>query len=354
MRIEQWRLFKAAAKRQPTPEVPLGLIVDSPWMPGYLGIGHLDYYSEPDTWYQANLKVAHEFPEVIPFPSWWVEYGMAIEPSAFGTRLHFFPDQPPAQTAVLFHAEDVDRFTAINPLADGLMPLALHRYRTQKQRIFDAGFTIPVVAARGPLCTAGFVRGVNDFMMDLAENPDAAHRLLRFTTDAAIRWLEAQAEAIGLSVEGIFVLDDIVGFLSRPMYQEFAHPYLKQICDAVPKDWVKVYHNDAKIKAFMAELPDTGFDVLNFTHNLDIADVRRATGGRVCLMGNVNPLEIGVRGRPDEVKDAAAAVLRKMNGEGVILSLGGGVSPGMPAENIRAMIEAVQEFRPTPAATLST
>src|SRR5262245_50393386 len=162
MRIDQWQKFKAAAKRQPMAEAPLALIVDSPWMPGYLGIGHLDYYNDPEVWFQANLKLAREFPEVILFPSWWVEYGMGIEPSAFGTRLHFFPDQTPGQTAVLFRAEDIDRFSPINPLADGLMPLALHRYRTQKQRIFDAGFTIPVVTARGPLCTAGFVRGVND------------------------------------------------------------------------------------------------------------------------------------------------------------------------------------------------
>jgi uroporphyrinogen decarboxylase len=128
------------------------------------------------------------------------------------------------------------------------------------------------------------------------------------------------------------------------MYREFAHPYLKQICDAFPKDWVKVYHNDAKVKPFMADLPDTGFDVLNFTHNLDIADVRAATGGRMCLMGNVNPLDIGVRGTTAQVKEAALDVLRKMNGEGMILSLGGGVSPGMPSENIRAMIEAAGDF----------
>jgi uroporphyrinogen-III decarboxylase len=349
MRIDQWQKFKAAAKRQPMAEAPLALIVDSPWMPGYLGIGHLDYYNDPEVWFQANLKLAREFPEVILFPSWWVEYGMGIEPSAFGTRLHFFPDQTPGQTAVLFRAEDIDRFSPINPLADGLMPLALHRYRTQKQRIFDAGFTIPVVTARGPLCTAGFVRGVNDFMMDLADNPDAAHRLLRFSTEATIRWLGAQAEAIGPSVEGIFVLDDIAGFLSRRMYQEFAHPYFKQVCDAFPKEWVKVYHNDAKIKPFMADLPDTGFDVLNFTHNLDIADVRAATAGRICLMGNVNPLDIGARGTPEQVKEAAAAVLQKMNGEGMILSLGGGVSPGMPAGNVHALVAAVQEFSAAPA-----
>jgi uroporphyrinogen decarboxylase len=61
-------------------------------------------------------------------------------------------------------------------------------------------------------------------------------------------------------------------------------------------------------------------------------------------MGNVSPLEIGVRGTPQEVKTATLNLLQKAGREGVILSLGGGVSPGMPGANIRGMIEAVTEF----------
>ena len=61
-------------------------------------------------------------------------------------------------------------------------------------------------------------------------------------------------------------------------------------------------------------------------------------------MGNVNPLEIGVRGTPDEVFDATMEVLEKSEGEGIILSVGGGTSPGMPRENILAMQKALAEF----------
>jgi uroporphyrinogen decarboxylase len=347
VRPEQWKLFKAAARHEPVARVPLALIVDSPWMPGYVGMDHLTFYLDPEAWFQANLKVAREFPDVILFPSWWVEYGMAIEPSAFGTRLHFFDNQAPGQSAVLFRLEDIDRFSPINPLTDGFMPLALARYRMQKQRIFDEGFTIPVVTARGPLCTASFVRGVNDLMTDFVENPEGAHRLLKFCTEATIRWLEAQAEAIGPSVDGLFILDDIPGMLSRRMFVEFAQPYFRQIFDAFPKDWVKVYHNDAKVKPFVADLPELGFDVLNFTHNLDIAALRDATCGKICLMGNVAPLDLGVRGTPEQVKAAALEVLGRMNGQGMILSMGGGVSPGMPRENIQAMAEAAREFTPS-------
>jgi uroporphyrinogen decarboxylase len=60
-------------------------------------------------------------------------------------------------------------------------------------------------------------------------------------------------------------------------------------------------------------------------------------------MGNVNPLEIAVRGTPDEVRDETLEVLEGGGDRGMILSVGGGVSPGMPRENMVAMLEALKE-----------
>lgn len=336
MRPEQWAAFKKAAKRERDAGTPVAAIVDSPWIPGYLGIGHLEYYFDADIWLDANLRVMREFPEVIFLPSWWVEFGMAIEPSAFGDRVRFWPDRTPDQIASLRSASDVDRLAPVDARTDGLMPAALQRYRSCKGCIFDAGYTIPMVAARGPLCIASFLRGVSDFMMDIVDEPDAVHKLLDLTTRCVIDWLSAQAEAIGDSVEGILVLDDIVGFLSLNAYREFAHPYLKRICDAFPAGWVKVYHNDANVRPFLSELPAAGFDVLNWSHKISAKEAHEKTGGRMCLMGNVAPLEIGVRGTPEMVLEAASQVLDS-GASSLILSVGGGVSPGMPAENLRAL-----------------
>ena len=61
-------------------------------------------------------------------------------------------------------------------------------------------------------------------------------------------------------------------------------------------------------------------------------------------MGNVDPLGIGVRGKSDDVKSAARRVLEKAGDGRLILSLGGGVSPGMPRENVLALCDAVREF----------
>ena len=350
MRPEQWDIFKRAARREKLDKVPMALIIDSPWIPGYLGIKHLDFFLDPEVWFQAHLKIHREYPDVIFVPGWWMEYGMAAEPSVLGSKIKFWQDNTPSEYHTLHHIEDIDLFPEYEVEADAFMALSLHRMRMHRQRILDTGEILTMATARGPMCTAGFVRNTSDFMIDLVEKPEWAHKLLDLCTRMIIDWLKAQCKAMGPTVESIFLLDDIVGFVNEEHYKEFCHPYLKRICDAFPKDWVKLYHNDASIEACLEYLPDAGFHVLNWGKQTDYADVKARVGDRMCLMGNVNPLEVGVRGTPEEVRDATLDVLEKSGGEGIILSVGGGTSPGMPRQNILAMLAALNEFNGRPKA----
>ena len=344
MKPEQWQIFKKSARLEKMDKIPLALIIDSPWIPGYLGISHLDYYLDSELWFQSNKKIHEEFPDIIFLPSWWMEYGMAAEPSVLGAKIKFWENNTPSEVENLYNLDDIDKISNYDIKSDGFAALTLHRIKMQKQRVFDLGHTLPIVTARGPLCTAGFVRGTSNLMMDLVMTPDKVHQLLDLTTNLVINWLKAQAEVIGDFVEGIFVLDDIVGFVGEEDYKTFAHPYLKRICDAFPKDWIKIYHNDADVNNCLKHLPDTGFNVLNWGKQTDITKVKDIVGDRMCMLGNVNPLEIGVQGTTDDVYKATIEVLEKSEGEGIILSLGGGVSPGMPGENIRAMQHALNDF----------
>ena len=344
MRPEQWDTFKRAARLEKLDKIPMALIVDSPWIPGYLGIKHMDYYLDPELWFQSNLKIMREYPDVIMVPSWWMEYGMAAEPSVLGAKIKFWQDNTPSEYHTLYRLEDIDEFPEYEVEADAFAAMTLHRIGMHKQRILDEGYILPMITSRGPLCTAGFVRSTTNLMIELVENPEGCHKLIDLCTRVIIDWLKAQHKVMGDTVEGIFILDDIVGFINEDHYQEFAHPYLKRICDAFPKDWVKVYHNDAEVDACLDHLPDAGFNVLNWGKQKDIREVKQRVGKRMCLMGNVNPLEIAVRGTPAEVRAATLDVLEGSGGEGIILSVGGGVSPGMPRENVLAMLEALETF----------
>ena len=93
-----WERFKQAARLEEPDQIPVALIVDSPWLPGYAGMHTLDFFLNHERWYEVHRSLLDRFPDVVWIPGFWVEYGMAAEPSAFGCRIHFHPDRPPSMT----------------------------------------------------------------------------------------------------------------------------------------------------------------------------------------------------------------------------------------------------------------
>jgi uroporphyrinogen-III decarboxylase len=90
----------------------------------------------------------------------------------------------------------------------------------------------------------------------------------------------------------------------------------------------------------LERLADMGIDVLYFA--ADIAEVMKAIGSRVCLMGNLSPIELILRGHPIQIAEEARrciAIARGRNG-GYILAPSGAFIPGTPVENIRALFQA--------------
>lgn len=55
--IDLWDRFKRVLSGEVLESVPVGLIVDSPWIPGFLGVSTLDYLTVPEVWLEANLAV---------------------------------------------------------------------------------------------------------------------------------------------------------------------------------------------------------------------------------------------------------------------------------------------------------
>jgi len=345
VKLSIWEDFRKMVLSGPAgrpQKVPVALIVDSPWLPGFMGIPTLDYFLFPDRWLSANLFIEKRFPEVLFLPGYWIEYGMAAEPSAFGCRIKWWKNSPPSVIPAIRSLSELPGLEAPNPEEDGLMPLVLNLYPKMERSLLKEESHIKMVAARGPLAIGAHVRGVTELLLDLKLYPEETKRFLRITTQTTIRWLRAQVDHLS-EVEGILVLDDIVGFLSPADYMEFAHPCLKEIFSAFD-GMVKVYHNDSKIGHILEPLAETGLDVLNFGYADDMDEVWRRVGSKIRLMGNIPTREVLADGTAEEVKAYGAECIRKTKGgRGLILSAGGGAPPGVPAENIDALVEASRE-----------
>lgn len=324
---------------------PVALIVDSPWIPGYCGISTMDYFARFDIWWDANIKIREDFPEAIFVPDFWVEFGMAAEPSGFGCKVSFFEDTTPNVHHLVQSADDIGLLVSLpdpNPKTDGLMPFALNHYKQALVRAGETDEKIKIVAARGPLTTASHMMGLTEFLIAVKIYPKETHKLLKKTTALSKNWLSAQAEVLP-DAQGIMLLDDVAGLLSKEDYTEFAHPYLKEIFSSFSTE-LKIYHNDTDNPSCFEYLDELGMDIFNFTHMQDISEVRKRVGERICLMGNVPPLDVLAKGSPEEVYDSAKNCIQNHGSEhGIILSAGGGVSPGTPKENIKALISVIKK-----------
>ncbi len=338
-----WQQFKEAARLGEPDQVPVALIVDSPWLPDYAGIDTRDYFLLPDKWLEINLGLLERFPDAVWIPGFWLEYGMAAEPSAFGVIPRFYPDRPPSIEPIIDDLEFWADVKPADPEQAGLMPLILRLYEIMEERLQARGMVIKMVAARGPMTLASWLMGVTPLLMGVAANPGPVSRLLEMTTTTIIRWLQAQLDRLR-QPEGILLLDDIVGLVSPRHYETLILPHLRRIFDRF-EGLIRVYHNDTPCPRLLPGLVEANFDVFNFSHEMDIGEVKATMGHRVALMGNVPPLDMGVRGTPAEVVDRARACLDKAApGGGMILSFGGGVSPGTRPENIDALLRAAHEW----------
>ena len=307
---QPWQDFLTAARGGTPERVPVALIVDSPWMPGFARMHTLDFFLDTDAWLDTYLKVMARFPDVVFLPGFWVEYGMANEPSAFGAGMVWRADSPPSLRHLELPPAEWGRLKLPDPETDGLMPLVLRRLeRLEKGGGLPEPHRIHFVAARGPLAIAAHVLGTTPFLEATASEPEATAAALEIFTDTVIGFLKAQLARLRDPL-GILVLDDLPGMLSPRAFDRMALPYLQRIFDAFP-GLVRIYHNDTPCAHLLPRIGQLHCEVWNFSHETDIAAVR-AAAPRMALLGNVAPLGTLVRGTADQVYEEARACVDKV------------------------------------------
>jgi uroporphyrinogen decarboxylase len=339
----QWRLLLETLDGRVSTPPPAGFIIDSPWLPRWAGLTVLDYLAADELWLEANLKAHREFPELLFLPGFWAEYGMCTEPSAFGARCAFPPDEFPFARPMFGTLEETDGLKPPDPASDGLAPFVLSRLVRLRPRIEAAGQAIRFSVSRGPLNVASFLLGVEGFLTALVTDGPRVHRLLGTITDYLVRWHARQKAAVS-SIDGILILDDIIGFMGADHFREFGLPYFKALF--APPAAVKFLHNDAEVRPSAPFLGELGVNLFNPGFEVPLSELRALAGPEVTLLGAIPPRDVLALGSPDRVREAVRAQGAAEGGRSrIIMSCGGGMPPGVSTANIRAFIEAVGDLK---------
>jgi len=341
MTEHQWKQLLALLEGADLGKVPCAFIIDSPWLPNWAGISRLAYMASEELWLRSNLKAIEEFPECWFLPGFWSEFGMCSEPSAFGTRLVLGENDFPFPEKILPDLEGVSSLAVPNPRTDGLLPLILKRLVLNEERLAQAGHPVRFAVSRGPLNIASFIAGTTEFLTSLKTEPDKARQLLEKITAFVGDWLELQRQELP-TIDGILVLDDIVGFLGEEDFKEFALPHLTRLFKDSGVS-VRFLHNDAPCVVSAPYLEACGVNLFNFGAQNSLQEIRELAGPGLTLMGNVPSVEVMANGTPQQVRQGVRDVLACLHStRRVILSCAGGMPPEVSTENIRAFIDAAK------------
>jgi uroporphyrinogen-III decarboxylase len=343
MRNSSWNDLISLIEGKKLNYQPVGFIVDSPWIPGWYGISNIDYYSSDELWLKANLKMAATFPDAWFMPGFWSEYGMCTEPSAFGSRMIFLEKSLPHAEKILSGIEGADSLPQPNVKTDGLLPFMINRLKNNQEAIIKSDHQIRFAIARGPLNIASFLMGTTEFMMALALDAEGSHKLLKKITDFICDWLSWQKECFP-SIEGVLILDDIIGFVGDAEFDEFVLPYFKKIFSATGAK-ARFLHNDAEGLITAKNLKQMGVNMFNFSFNHSMGEIRELAGPEVILVGNIPPRDVLAGGTPEQVDVAVKKAFSEVKDyNNIIWSVGGGMAPEVQNINVTSFINAVKNY----------
>jgi len=203
---------------------------------------------------------------------------------------------------------------------------------------------------RGSFVKSWRLAGMENLMFKMYDDPGFVHEIAKMVLDYNLAQLELAAAA-GAHV--LIVEDDIADksstLISPALFREFVNPYNRKLVEAAHAKGMKVMrHSDGNLWPILDILLETGYDGLNPLEpqaGMDLKKVKDYCGDRLCLVGNIDCVDLLPSGTQAQVEEAVRSAIRDAAaGGGLIVCDSNSLHPGVNPENCIAMFEAVKKY----------
>ena len=325
------RLRTALFCRQPD-RVPLAeLWIDAPVKEAILGRHIGNSFVDPDYDVEADIDfmygAGYDYVHVEPRYSFPMKPGLEVPENA-GTVLNWadFGDyQWPTIADVDFHW--LDRAVKYLPSGMGII--------TGTSGIFEAAWRIT---------------GFTTFCLLMHDQPDLVAAIMQRVGALLLQIFERGAAYP--RVGALWISDDIA-YASGPMlppafYRQHLFPWYRHMADICrQRDLPFLYHSDGLLWKVLPDLIAAGFNAIQPIEPkvMDIVELKRQVGDRLCLIGNIDLGYTLTRGTPAEVEAEVRERIRTVGpGGGYCVGSSNTVTYYVPPQNYIAMIEATRRY----------
>ncbi len=207
----------------------------------------------------------------------------------------------------------------------------------------------------GLLDKGGDLRGMEQFMMDLALEPDYCRAMMEIMAEIYVEVYTSALKEVGPYVQMVEAQDDLGAqlqpLISPNTWREIMKPSQKYIFGEIHKvaPHVKIiFHTDGNVHPLIPDLIDCGVDVLNpiqpSARLMDSFKLKQEFGDRIAFHGAMDVQTVLNRDEAFVREDVRTRIRALAPGGGFILAPCNHIQHDIPPENVVAMYEEARAF----------
>jgi uroporphyrinogen decarboxylase len=216
------------------------------------------------------------------------------------------------------------------------------------QRYLRPGMKI--TASSGKIFTLPWMlMGFENYCMNTILQPGLVRKLIARVAQIQLDCLRQVVKIPNIAA--VWAVDDLAfgtGPMLKPQtFRDFVFPWYEEFASICHEHGIYlIFHSDGKLWELIDDLIAIGIDALHPIDPtcMDIEEVKRIYGDRLCLIGNVSN-ELLANGTPSEVAEITKRRLEVLGpGGGYCVGSGNSVPNWAKIENYRAMVETVLTY----------
>lgn len=212
--------------------------------------------------------------------------------------------------------------------------------------------------------TAWQLRGMQEFLMDLALQPEIPLYMMDRLTEVCVEYTRQVIELAGDRLDMVYFYDDVASqsslMISQEMWEKYIRPRHAQLIDLAKAHNIPVmYHCDGAIYPLLPQLLELGIDLLNPVQadakGMAPERLKQEFGDRLSFHGGIDIIKTLPRGTVAEVQAEVKARARVLGDKGgYILASSHHIQSDTPLDNILAMYDlALRQPAETPPEALA-